>query len=451
MHGSGARTLPRLLALLALAVLPAALGPLETALADKPQKPPPFLPPGTPDAKMQAAIDAAVEKGADWLRKEQAKHQPNDGSWGGVVMTAGTWYEIGLTALLALALLAAGDRPGDEAVDQALAFCKEKDASRVRTGGRTTYDSGTLLLFVTEYYRPDDGEKKGKGKGKNKPRPGDKPKDKKKGEAVNPCALPEDARPWVESLVGALVGMRKPVGLWAYPVNEEDLSNTQYAFLGLRAARECGAVVPSKVFEEALLAVIDRQDVDGPKVPRTIPASGPGESPYAIDSGDRARGWAYHAQPKLSTGSMTTAAIAVLAICNDALLRPDRSPLYPPELERKTQASVQDGFAWLDKNWSVEKNTGVGAPPWHYYYLYGLERACVFGGRETVGAHDWYIEGAKLLLRQQQEDGRWATGKLGDPQYSQNDLLDTAWAILFLERATRPLPPIRAPVVTEGD
>ena len=150
-------------------------------------------------------------------------------------------------------------------------------------------------------------------------------------------------------------------------------------------------------------------------------------------------------------GSMTTAGIAALAICNDALLKPERWGGYTDDLERKARRSVQDGFAWLDKNWAVDKNPPAGAPAWHYYYLYGLERACAFAGRDAVGPHDWYVEGAKYLLGQQKADGRWSTGSLGsDGQIGASDLCDTAWALLFLKKATKPTVPMPAPVVTGG-
>jgi hypothetical protein len=265
--------------------------------------------------------------------------------------------------------------------------------------------------------------------------------------------MPEDVRKWTQELVDHLVRTRKDEGVWGYPQHEEDYSNTQYAFLGLRAARDCGAVVPRELFEQAVTATLARQEKDGPKVRRVIRASGPGERDYVIESGDRARGWSYHLEPHRPTGSMTTAAIAILAIANDALVRPERSPAYTPKMERDVQRSVQDGFAWLDKWWTVEKNPGPSSLPWHYYYLYGLERACVFGGtdRDLVGAHDWSLEGAAVLLKQQKPDGGWDTGKLGGSTYAPNPVLDTSWAILFLERATRPLAPVRAPVVTEGN
>jgi hypothetical protein len=63
-------------------------------------------------------------------------------------------------------------------------------------------------------------------------------------------------------------------------------------------------------------------------------------------------------------------------------------------------------MAWLDKNWTVENNPK--RPNWfHYYYLYGLERAGMLFDTTRIGAHDWYAEGANHLLDHQNADGSW--------------------------------------------
>jgi hypothetical protein len=111
---------------------------------------------------------------------------------------------------------------------------------------------------------------------------------------------------------------------------------------------------------------------------------------------------------------------------------------------------MQDAFAWLEHHFAVLYNPPSGAPAWHYYYLYGLERAAVLGGRDLLGTKDWYLEGARYLVGAQRPDGRWSTGALGFAEFEASDALDTAWAILFLARATRPAPPLPAPVVTGG-
>jgi hypothetical protein len=91
---------------------------------------------------------------------------------------------------------------------------------------------------------------------------------------------------------------------------------------------------------------------------------------------------------------------------------------------------------WLASNFTVTQNpkTGeAGQGGWQYYYLYALERAGIFFGTETFGAHEWYVEGAQYLLGQQKDDGSWMT------KGSDHAIWDTCFAILFLRRATRPL------------
>jgi hypothetical protein len=239
---------------------------------------------------------------------------------------------------------------------------------------------------------------------------------------------------------------QQETGGWGYPQNREDFSNTQYALLGLRAARDCGVPIPPMVWLRTLERALARQEPDGAKVLRTVP--NPGGQAYKIDYGDRARGWSYTDGSNVMTGSMTTAGIAILAICHDALTQPQRFSAYDKPLENRTTQSIQDGFTWLDANFTVQANPGQNAPPWHFYYLYGLERAAVLAGRDLVGEHDWYIEGARYLVGRQRGDGSWHTGFLGGTDYEPNDALDTAWAVLFLARATRPAKPILPPVVT---
>ncbi len=447
------RLLPHLTPLLAVGLLALPLAGPRRAAGEPPKpappkpvppKPGPNAPeakkPGVPDPELQAAINAAIDRGAAWLRSQQKAN----GAFAPVTVHASVHFEIGASALCGLALLASGDLPGTASVDRVMELCRGKDQALGPTGGRTTYDTGVLIMFVTEYYRlkappakPEKGHTRQGGKG-----------------SKNPCALPPDVLAWVQDMASWLASVQKDTGGWGYPTNREDFSNTQYALLGLRAARDCGADVPAVVFERALRMALEWQQQDGPKVKRVTPNPDPTQGPYAFEAGDRARGWPYlrDVVNAAHTGSMTTSGLAILAIAHDALTRPKRLERYDTPLENRTTRAIQDGFCWLDVNWTVARNPGPGAPNWHLYYLYGLERACTLAARELVGLHDWYVEGARHLVDLQRPEGRWSTGALGlNGEIEASDVLDTAWALLFLERATRPAQPIPPPVVTQGD
>jgi hypothetical protein len=389
-----------------------------------------------PTPELQKQINEAIDRGQVWLRSQQKP----DGSFQPLTVMGQAAYQVGVTALMGLALIAAGEPKKGPVLQKALAYLKETDLKRDGpSGARSTYGTGVLIMFLTEMYRPEE-------------KPEEKAGRYAKAKVKDPCKLPPEIAAWIQELASWLVDVQMQDGWWRYPhTPPSDLSNTQYALLGLRAARDCGAAVQQSAFLRALQRTLDTQQKDGPAHKRIIPATKPGETEYAV-GGDKARGWNYQAiDGQFVSGSMTTAAIAVLAIARDACNKPERFSGYSDELDRKVQRSVQDGFAWLDKHFAVDKNPPAGAPAWHYDYLYGLERACVYAGRDKIGRHDWYVEGATYLVSKQQKDGRWTTGVLGaGGEISPSDLADTAWALLFLERATRPTIPIPAPVVTEG-
>ncbi|HKS15795.1 MAG TPA: hypothetical protein VJU16_00625, partial [Planctomycetota bacterium] len=100
-------------------------------------------------------------------------------------------------------------------------------------------------------------------------------------------------------------------------------------------------------------------------------------------------------------------------------------------LKSRIESAKRAGLAWLQANYSVR-----GCPPsagfwsvFHLYYLYSLERVGVLYGIRDIGGHDWYLEGAVLLIRDQRPDGGWFS-------YDEIPVVDTAFALLFLKKAT---------------
>jgi hypothetical protein len=209
---------------------------------------------------------------------------------------------------------------------------------------------------------------------------------------------------------------------------EHDHSNMQYHALGLRACYDAGIR-----FEESYLKLVDthwrKTQIDDPgakKEPIQLdgaPIAGAKAGskgatsvmPTTVQMEVVPAGWGYQSGATKSHGSMTVGAVGALCI-SDYMMGKDW---------RKDQ-DVVEGMQWIAKHFTVTENPEYGAK-WHYYYLYGLERAGMLFGTEIIGPHKWYRTGAEYLLAQQGADGKW------------NDVVDTCFAILFLRRATRRL------------
>lgn len=252
----------------------------------------------------------------------------------------------------------------------------------------------------------------------------------------------------LEAGVAWLVRAQTSGGLWNYTLPADasghDLSNSQYALLGLRAALDCGVSVPGDLWRDALAALVEHQDAKGPDVDlleervrgryvfrSTLPAMARGFH-YGDSRLDGPMGkgtlWSHPA-----TCSMTTAGVASVAICAEGLWRSRR---FSGAERRRAADAVQDGLAWMQENFSVTRNVGHPDNAHVLYYLYGLERMGMLAGRRWIGSHDWYKLGAdRLLETQDARRGGWGNH------------VPTSYAVLFLKRATR-----RAEtVVTTGD
>lgn len=185
-----------------------------------------------------------------------------------------------------------------------------------------------------------------------------------------------------------------------------DNSNSQYAALGLRACHDAGIVFPREIVQKAAQWWRESQANSDP--------GGKGGR-VATGGGPAARGWGYWSRGEESYGSMTAGAVGALVICD-----------YVLGADWKRDDVVNAGVNWIRDNFSVMDNPRRGRAH-HYYYLYALERAGILYGTETFGRHEWYPEGAAVLLKEQGPDGSWGS------------VADTCFAILFLRRATRAL------------
>jgi len=247
-------------------------------------------------------------------------------------------------------------------------------------------------------------------------------------------------------------------GYWFYGKKtgpRGDISNTQFAILGLRSASRSGIYVPEEIFYGLMGELLRSQQPKGPKVVyEHLVQRNAWDKPYILSLQAEARGWGYfnYRQPAKKrgsstkpfpdvTGSRTCIGLATLAICRDELLRrgSDEAINSLRVLEPKMKIAVRDGLGWLNKFFSVKANPGTKSfgrlqkmpmhGYWYYYYLYALERVGVLIPTRFVGLHDWYLEGTKEVLKRQKKNGAWV---------ETNNLVDTCFALLFLRRATIP-------------
>ena len=402
------RTLPGVALLLALALCLSASSRRAWA-GDKDGKPAQESNDPYPEG-FRRRVDQAVDKGVARLRNAQQA----DGTWN--VPGLLDRHRLGYTALMTLALIVGGVPVEDEAIERALEAMRPMPI----TG---TYDAGTLLLLLhARYGTPQNAWS-------------DPPVDDKGAAKVDEgCAerLPKNDRAWMQKAVTFLIENQID-GHWRYPEGGMDLSNTQYALLGLWAAARCGFEVPESVWTSSLMWLLSTQASTGRPVKLYVnEVRGDYRVVWTQDA--RERGWRYM-EDHPYTGSMTTAGIACLAICQEHLWGSRR---FPAKLRKRVRASIEDGLAWMQEHFDVKANPGAAGDPKQHltYYLYGMERAGLLARARFMGRYDWYFEGATYLLESQQGSGSW--------DYF-DYLRDTAFAILFLKRSAGRL---KNPVIT---
>ena len=393
-----------------------------------------FLAPGAPvlaQQSLEARVDKGIERGVEFLLSRYNKRI----GWGGARGT-GTYggglalphrvygYPSGPTAFCLFALLKAGVEPDHKVIKRGFSFLR----ARHRLPG-VAYEQSVLLLAVAEWA----GAK----------RSPDYRKGKRRRQRTTSLYNPPPGSPllktrwtWMCRLAGRLIQYQYKTGGWRYYPNDynaggpTDVSSTQFAVLALSTASRLGYDVPPEVFERARNFLISQQTADGPRVPRAVHMPGTPK-----DAKDRARGFPYIARAKIlpyryTTGGMTAAGCASMLIIREELA-------YKGKDETLDQG-ILDAFAWLGRNFKVDRNPGYfrGRPgSYAFCWLYALERSGDLMGREVIGGHSWFGEGANYLLKLQRKDGAFVDTTCMKPQ----DVLGTAFALLFLSRASRPV------------
>ncbi|MHC4341847.1 MAG: prenyltransferase/squalene oxidase repeat-containing protein, partial [Planctomycetota bacterium] len=232
---------------------------------------------------------------------------------------------------------------------------------------------------------------------------------------------PKRYRVQIQACASALARGQLPNGRWTYYVSGTDRrpgdpngdnSNTQYAILGLRAARRASARIPPETWQRAVDLWRSTQNVMG--------------------------GWFYKDRSWRRHLSMTSAGVGSLAICLEGLHGGAKASEIIATDPAMRRGLVSLGYLLLRR-----KAKGYGNEELYVYY--GVERAGVLTQVRAFEDFDWYAEGVKRLLASQADDGSWGTpGARGIAKGNgYGPAVDTCYALLFLKRATATVGPPR--------
>lgn len=207
-------------------------------------------------------------------------------------------------------------------------------------------------------------------------------------------------------------------GSWGYGedgASNGDPSNTQFALLALYESQRAGAQLSAEDWKAVYGLSKD----------------------YWLSIRNKNGSFPYNPNGTDVRGSMTCAGIASLVIVGSQLENSESSAEGEIKCcgrDSSAHHEISEGLKWLTANFTVRSNPG-NLGQFHLYYLYGLERAGRMTGQRFLGEHDWYREGAEVLMSLQEE----LSGKY-DSVYQNNlgnDYTETAFGLLFLSKGKR--------------
>jgi hypothetical protein len=373
---------------------------------------------------LETRVKAGIERGAGFLLTKFDKKT----GWGKALGT-GTYgdmgraypYAAGPTSLACYALLKAGVKRDHKVLKRAFSFLRVKHRTPA-----VAYEISIMLLAVAE-----------RGGAKESPdyRVAARRELRTKHRLKKPKGTPFVTHEWtwMADLAAKLIRFQSKAGGWRYYPKDfhsggtADISSTQFALLALSTASRCGYDVPRSVFERARKFLIESQVAKGPEVPRAIHV--PGDKEGVLD---HARGFPYIADSEVIhyrrvSGGMTAAGVASMLLVRDEL-----------GADEELDKAILDGFAWLGRYYTTYVNPGYSpflTGSYHHCYLYAMERCGDLARREVIGGRSWFAEGARYFLERQRKDGAIVDPTCMNPR----DTLGTAFALLFLTRASKPV------------
>jgi len=373
------------------------------------------------EKELETRVNAAVDRGVAWLLSKQKE----DGSWGYFSDGWSNKYASGLTALSLLALMNSGVSKYKQPVEKGFEYLFGHRPQH-------TYEISFCLMALEMKAAPM----------LERFRVARLDPDERKNYKYERTLTP-DEKSYMHDLVELLTTLKSRGGNWRYNLRQSqpDISNGQFAILGLKAASRCGIKVPVNIWEEVLEYYLDFQAKEGPKTKyREFKSFDRNGAPEFRVYAARERGWSYHfgyADPAKTVGSHVNIGISCLLLAYEELTQ--RRSAVAASNRGAVRQAVRDGLAWLDGHWAIETRPN-SSKVYYHYYIYSLGRVGTLTDRRFIGEHDWYREGVAYLLEKQCSDGHWGIrpGEWG------SNISATAFTLLFLMRSTPP------PVITVG-
>jgi hypothetical protein len=371
----------------ALGFVPTGTQPPKDPPKEAPKDPPPkFVPPPAEfkrdtkpaDAPLRGVDDELVnqvkkgiDKGVAYFRAKQAK----DGSWESFVFGHVAGFKGGTTALAVLALLNCGLKHDDPAVAKGL------DYLRALGTPDKTYVVALQTLALAEARQKKD--------------------------------LPQIAKnaEWLQKT--ALLDKNGRLKGWSYPLDGfpgGDNSNTQYALLGLYAAKTAGVEIPA-AFWEKILTFYTRTQV-----------------------GD---GWGYvtgtEATFTMTVGGACGLIIAAMGLDKSQQGLDERTGVAANCGAYPENDALAKGLNWVATRFNLDEGKSM------FYNYYGIERLGRLSGRRFIGRYDWYRQGCTNLVRFQAGDGSFPYPDRGQGIDGGNAIVTSAFALLFLSKGRTPV------------
>lgn len=336
------------------------------------------------DAEAVRKVNRAIDKGIAALKRMEA----GNGHWEGQdttgkLLSYAADQNGGTTALATLALLTAGVPPEDKAVQRALEYLRNLELKR------TYVVSLTTMAFV-EARQPRDLER-----------------------------IQRNAAWLFEKAVysgGKLKG-------WGYPHESPfvDGSNTQYALLGLYAAKQAGVKIDDDKWNAIRDLYLNCQK----------------------DESNIAAYWRYDLSQNMAqygaSFTMTVAGLCGLFISgmglNESQQKLDEATGIAANCGHyKTNPAIAKGMNWIAARFAFEKVPNMKMSV--MYNVYGIERLGRLSGQRFIGKADWYREGVDYLLPRQNDDGTWTRN---DQVADKVPAIATSFGLLFLCKGRTPI------------